>query len=407
MNYIDLHGYLKNLVCYDKDTVLLDPSTMLVNCEFESRNFNMLPGEKEYCCPEHSVSITDPFNYQNQIGKINPILDVHDSEVIENKKFRYHIFRPVQPGKSKGVILMLHGFNEKHWHKYLPWAKRLMEQTGKTIVLFPSAFHMNRAPQAWSDRRMMYEVSENRRKLFPDVLCSTLSNVAISTRLQSKPQRFFWSGLQTFYDVIQLVEQIRTGSHPEIDADATLDIFAYSIGSLLSQVLLINNPNGYFSGSRLCMFCGGAVFNRMLPVSKFILDSEANVSLYSFVIEHLESHLKRDARLSHHLGTDHQEGIDFLTMLNYKTNRIIREEKFRAIAANMLAIPLEKDTVIPPYEVVNTLQGINRDIPVKVETMDFPYDYKHEDPFPVIPSIAGQVNECFDRVFDLASDFLK
>lgn len=407
MNYIDLHGYLKELVCYDKDTILIDSSTMLVNCEFESHNFNILPGEKEYFCPKHLVSSSDPYNYENNFGEINHLLDVHDSEVIENRKFRYHIFRPVQAGRSRGVILMLHGFNEKHWYKYLPWAKRLMEQTGKTIILFPIAFHMNRAPQAWSDRRMMYTVSENRRKLFPDILCSTLSNVAISTRLQSKPQRFFWSGLQTFYDVIQLVEQIRTGNHPEIEFDASLDIFAYSIGSLLSQVLLMNNPNGYFSDTRLCMFCGGAVFNRMSPVSKFILDSEANVSLYSFVIEHLESQLKKDARLCHYLGTDHQEGIDFLSMLNYKTRRVAREEKFRTLSKNLLAIPLEKDTVIPAYEVVNTLHGINRDIPVRVQTMDFPYDYKHEDPFPVISSITGQVNEGFDKVFDLASDFLK
>ena len=107
---------------------------------------------------------------------------------------------------------MLHGFNEKYWDKYLPWAKRLMEQTGKAVVLFPIAFHMNRAPHEWCERRLMHEVSDLRKKTFPDVICSSLVNVAISTRLQAKPQRFVWSGLQTYYDVIRLIRHSREAS---------------------------------------------------------------------------------------------------------------------------------------------------------------------------------------------------
>jgi hypothetical protein len=407
MNYIELHELLKNLVCYDKDSVDIDANTQLINCDFESLNFQILPGEEEYYCSQHQVSFIDQFNYQNKVENLNSILDVHDSEVKENKKFRYHIFKPKGEQRSKQIILMFHGFNEKHWHKYLPWAKRLVDDTGKTLVLFPIAFHMNRAPQEWSERRLMFQVSEHRKKAFPNVINSSLSNVAMSNRLQSRPQRFFWSGLQTFYDVIQLLDQIRGNKHREIDADCTVDIFAYSIGSLLSQILLMNNPKGYFTNTKLCMFCGGAVFNRMSPVSKFILDSEANVSLYSFVIEHLESHLKNYARLSHYLCDDHQEGKDFLSMLNYKTLRSVREEKFRKLSKQMIAVTLEKDTVMPAYEVINTVQGIERNIPVKVYNLDFPYDYKHEDPFPAIASIEKEVTASFNRVMEIASDFLK
>lgn len=407
MKYTEMHGCLKDLVCYDKSQVQLDSSTQLINCDFESHNHKVLFGEKEYFCPQHELNIPTDYCFENNIGMIDEILEVHDSEVKENQKFRYHIFKPVQEGKSTEIILMFHGFNEKHWHKYLPWAKRLLENTGKTIVLFPIAFHMNRAPQCWSDRRMMFQVSELRKKAFPNILSSTLSNVAISSRLQSKPQRFFWSGLQTFYDVIQLIEQIRSDSHPVIDAKASIDIFSYSIGSLLSEILLMNNPRGYFTNTRLVMFCGGAVFNRTSPVSKFILDSEANVALYSFIIEHLDSHLKKDTRLSHYLGMDHPEGRDFLCMLNYKSMRAAREEKFRKLSEQIMAITLEKDSVIPAYEVINTLQGVSRNIPIKVKNLDFPYDYKHEDPFPISSSVDDKVNECFDRVFDMASEFLK
>src|SRR5208283_5485492 len=147
-------------------------------------------------------------------------------------------------------------------------------------------------PQVWSDRRLMFTISELRKKKFPDVIHSTLSNVAISTRIQCKPQRFFWSGKQTYYDVLQLVRQIKEGNHPLIAPDTSIDIFAYSIGSLLGEILMMANPEGIFDHSKLCMFCGGPVFNRMTPVSRFIIDSEANVALYSYVVEHLESHLK-------------------------------------------------------------------------------------------------------------------
>jgi hypothetical protein len=217
----------------------------------------------------------------------NPLLDVADSTVSENSQFRYSVFTPKGTLKTNKVIMMFHGFNEKHWHKYLTWAYRLCNLTGKTVILFPIAFHMNRAPQDWSDKRKMYSISENRKSHFPDIIDSSLSNVAISTRLQIRPQRFVWSGLQTYHDVIDFITAIRQGNHPFISDTASFDIFAYSIGSLLSQILMMANSDQLFDKSRLFIFCGGATFNRYSAVTKFILDSEANVELYSFLIQHL------------------------------------------------------------------------------------------------------------------------
>lgn len=183
---------------------------------------------------------------------------------------------------------MFHGFNEKYWSKYLPWAKYLADKTGKAIVMFPIAFHMNRAPAIWSDTREMYNVSNQRKQRHPEIISSSLSNVAISTRLHNKPQRFIWSGLQSYYDVMDFIEIVKDGKHPAIHKDASIDFVSYSIGTFLGEIVMMSNKNGYFSNSRYVTFCGGAVFNRISPVSKFILDSEANVSLYSFVVEHLE-----------------------------------------------------------------------------------------------------------------------
>ena len=72
----------------------------------------------------------------------------------------------------------------------------------------------------------------------------------------------------------------------------------------------------------------------------------------------------------------------------------------------MMSLTLENDTVIPPYEVVNTLQGVRRNLPVQVEILGFPYEYRHEDPFPLTESIAGEVTRQFHRVFDRAGAFL-
>ncbi len=66
---------------------------------------------------------------------------------------------------------------------------------------------------------------------------------------------------------------------------------------------------------------------------------------------------------------------------------------------------LRRDTVIPANEVLNTLQGDFRDIPVRVEVGDFPYAHNHVIPFPASGPEA-EVERSFDRVFDLAAAHL-
>ena len=389
MKYLDLYERLKNKISLDEDRIQLGGEMSVHNFTFESRNTALLPEGHGPGEPSGGI------------------LDVADALVSENASFRYHVFKPDRVRKSDGMVLLFHGFNEKHWHKYLPWAARILEITGKTVVLFPIAFHMNRAPAAWSDPRLMYQVSKRRKEEFPDLLNSSLLNAAISSRLQRNPQRFIWSGLQTYYDVRDFVGSCRRGEHPLFEKEFSVDIMAYSIGGFLSQVLLLSNPDGLFSGTKLFMFCGGPVFNRISPVSKFILDSEANVRLYSFLVEHLESHLKHDPRLLACLDDGSESGVAFRSMLSYKSMADFREERFRAMSARISAIALARDEVIPPYEVENTLNGRNRDIPIRVETYDFPYGYKHEDPFPALAGISNEVNEGFCSVFEKVGDFFK
>lgn len=378
----------------------------IYNFSFLSKAQEVIPGYSHYRCREHGVEFPSVDHFTNNIGPIGEPLDECDTKIAENHTFRYQVFTRPGSGKSGRMTLLLHGFNEKHWDKYLPWAMELLEQTGRPVILFPIAFHMNRAPHSWSERRIMYELAEQRKKQYPHAQKSTLSNVAISMRLHFMPQRFIWSGLQTYYDIIELAEQINSGNHPLFEPGCTIDFFSYSIGSLLAEILKLSNHHGYFSHSKLCMFCGGAVFNRLSPVSRFILDSEANVALYSYLVEHIDSHMKSDPRLRHYLSDAHPEGRIFYSMLDYRAMMEYREQKFREIEHQVLAIALRKDTVIPAYEIVNTLQGTQRDIRIPVEILDYPYEYIHELPFPTQHAPEEEVEKAFRQTFEKVAGFL-
>ncbi|MDR0829459.1 MAG: DUF6051 family protein [Prevotellaceae bacterium] len=401
-NYLEQYNILKQKENYTDSEIDLGNNLVIRNFSFMSNYRFILPG---------GLGNNDDYEYIPAVEEdyepdvIQELLNKKDAEIQENIEFRYHIVMPKNEVKTKDIVLLFHGFNEKNWQKYLTWATYITQKTGKSVVMFPLAFHMNRAPAAWSNSREMYSVSNQRKARHPNVIGSSLSNVAISTRLHNKPQRFIWSGLQSYYDVIDFVENIKNGLHSAIDKNAKVDFFSYSIGTFLGEILMMTNKNGYFSNSKYATFCGGAVFNRLSPVSKFILDSEANVSLYSYVVEHLESHMRRDEVLRHYLYTQ-PEGNNFRCMLNYRVLTKEREEKFRSMSNQFYAIALEKDEVVPAYEVVLTLQGSKRDVPINVETLDFQYNYTHENPFPALPEIADEVNKQFTNTFDKICEFL-
>lgn len=226
-------------------------------------------------------------------------------------------------------------------------------------------------------------------------------------RLHSRPQRFIWSGLQTYYDIIRFVEQIKNGENQLISPTAKFHIVAYSIGCMLGEILKLANYKNYFSATKLCLFCGGAVFNRLSPVSRFILDSEANIALYSYMVEHIEKHMSNDPHLKHYLDGPHPEGLVFYAMLDYKVKREYREDLLNKVNKDVMAITLKNDSIIPPYEIINTLQGALRDIPIPVEIDDFPFNYNHVNPFPITEKDKEAINENFKMVFGKFSEFLK
>lgn len=386
------------------------------NFDFESFNKTLLPGASDYRCYEHNLEFEpSPQPVSNSGSKeLDDILNKKDSDIEENIHFRYSIFLPkpnikekkkIKPPKES--ILLLHGLNEKDWCKYLPWAAALVKQTGKAVILFPIAFHMNRAPSTWGDPKLMSKVGKARKKLQPYLSNTSFANTAISARLQLMPERFLWSGLQTFFDLVQLIRSIKEGTHPLLPRSTKLDIFSYSIGTFLAEILIMTNPYNYLSKSRLFSFCGGPTLNRMSASSKYILDSEANIAVYSYFIEQLDLQLKQNKRLTHYFSDLHPVGTYFRSMLDYHRLKDIREKRLRDISSRLMAISLKQDKVIPPAEVKAFFKGENRNIPIKVKSWDFPFKYDHITPFPLKEENRKIIDKQFQRVFRTAGKFYK
>jgi len=372
---------------------------------FVSQATWLLPGIKQHRCLIHECTFQDEPPFCNEVGTLDGNLHIQDVCVKTNQQFPFYIMQHGEARPAQKVLFLFHGFNEKSWDKYLPWGYELAKETGATIVFFPIAFHMERAPADWSEKRHMYALSKERQKRFPAVRGASLSNVAISMRLHAMPQRFIWSGLQTFYDVVHFIKSCKSGAYAEISPDFSYDLFAYSIGGMLAQILKLSNPEGLFTHSKVALFCSGAVFDRLSPVSKFILDSEVKVALFYFLVEHLDSYMKEDERLAHFLSEKHPEGRVFHSMLGFQNKRQEREAMFKKVAKQFYAISLKGDTVIPTFEIMSTLQGAFRDIPVKMEELDYPFSYSHENPFPVGKAEPELLDKAFRETFSKFSAF--
>jgi len=330
-------------------------------------------------------------------------LTVADRDISENNHFSYPFIKPLG-GSVKDVIILFHGLNEKSYDKYLPWAGRLVRDTGKGVILFPIAFHMNRAPSSWSSPRPMMQVSKERKQLFPDLQGASFANTAISHRLQFAPQRFLLSGIQTFLDVNTLAGLIVDGSHPGVEKGAGIDLFGYSIGATLTEVLLMANRGGRFSDSRGFLFCGGAVLDQLTPVNKAILDNHSFDSIIRYFNKLLKEQGGREKMISHLTGEGNSGFEYFKSILLRDQLRDKRENRFQEIHRRLMAVALEDDEVIPLTAILTALQGEDRRIPTKVDTVSFPYPHSHENPF---PSNGGEeVEEGFDMVFAKAAAFL-
>ena len=105
-----------------------------------------------------------------------------DDRIQENKSFSYAIFTPSGRKKNNEAIILLHGLNERTWEKYLTWAEYLTHTTGKPVILFPIAFHMNRTPGLWANPRAILPWVSKRKEEVANV---TNSRYAFTPRAEN------------------------------------------------------------------------------------------------------------------------------------------------------------------------------------------------------------------------------
>lgn len=348
--------------------------------------------------PQSGMKIMNTSFVSDQVS--GNIFSGNDYSISENISFSYPVFVPAGVSSGK-AILLLHGLNERSWKKYLAWAYCLAAETGSYVILFPISFHINRAPVSWKDPRAMLKLLKEKIKTRGEVRNSSFANIALSTRLSEDPRRFIRSGYQTAKDIVKLAEQIKRGDHPCIPAGSSIDIFGYSIGAFLSEIILMANPGNCFSDSRLFIFCGGSVFSSMYGESKHIMDRLAYERLFSYYRDRFEWEVRqKDPLVSGLVNSD--IGMVFRAMLGFDRYRDKRENLLRKLEGRIRTVTFTGDTVVPAPGVVETLGRF-----CNVDILDFPAGSTHENPFPLLSGGDEQdVDRCFDRVFQSACSFL-
>lgn len=405
MNYFKQYPLLKRIKSFPDSE-----EAIKANFEFIDVNFDSVRSiDFSYNLADSKNTIFNAllsYYLQNNSASNNYIfrnLNAPDNNFEENNKFSYTVLKNKKTIKSNSVIVLLHGLNEKNWDKYLPWAYHLMEKTGKPVILFPLAFHMNRAPKEWSDSRLMFRLSQERMLLFPSLESSSYVNAALSTRLQFSPERFLLSGLQTLYDIIQLVEEIREDKNPYISKDASIDYFGYSIGGFLGQILIMSNPHNLFADSRFLVFCGGATLDKTTPISRTIIDSEAADGLIQYYLDHFENAVNKDGHLHDLFAKSEEVGVVFKSMLDSTKMVSFRNALLSSLKEKIRIVGLGKDKVFTPASITGDYLSRIRD---SVKVFDFNYNYTHETPFPLLTKIEEEVNNAFIDIFNYSAEFL-
>ncbi len=318
--------------------------------------------------------------------------DIEFLEDNPNNCFSYPVVNPLKDGKADGCVVMLHGLNERNWDKYLPWAYTLAVYTNRPVILFPIAYHMNRSPESWGNPRMMSPFVKERSVRIPDVKESSVANVALSERLTDRPERFLLSGYQAANDLMELTEVIRSGNHPLFNSGARVDLFTYSIGTFLSQVIILAHGDEFFKDARIFNFCGGSALMDMRGTSRYILDSLA----FSKLQHYYETEVGKAAQNNRYLYDILNYtalGEAFSSMLSIEKLRRRRVKYFSIIKDRLSTVVLKKDSVMRPDRVKELFKG------TMVEEWDFNYSYSHVTPFPLLSNkLVNQVNEAFDRL---------
>ncbi len=154
MNYQESFRQLRQLLISDAPLIQFE-DVAIYKQNFTSHSHELLPGKESYFCNRHKQYFDAGLEFVNEVGSIDDMVHIQDSDVQENRNFSYRIFMPKSKKQVERAVFLMHGFNEKNWDKYLPWAQYITEYTQSAVILFPIAFHMNRGRSMWSEKKKM------------------------------------------------------------------------------------------------------------------------------------------------------------------------------------------------------------------------------------------------------------
>jgi hypothetical protein len=330
-----------------------------------SQNVNILLGRNAYHCAEHGVD----FGPEPTTG------DLVDVSIEENIHFRYPLLRDHYTGplkRSKELLILLHGLNERSFTKYIPWAYQIWAQARMPVLLFPISFHINRVRRAWGGTQ---QERYHHRMAIPGNELSHRFNAVISDRLHAHPERFMWGALQSYYDILDIVAMIRDNRHPHFEPDTRIDLMGFSAGGYISLALFLENAHRWFDDSRAVIFASCAAVRDVNLASPLILDHAAEMALMKLFVKYREKLMT--PRLAHWF-TAHSEGRWFDAFCGLMPDRTLLEPRLREVAPRLLGIANANDQVMTPGAMMNALQGRRRDTGVPIKELILGI---HENPF--------------------------
>jgi hypothetical protein len=159
----------------------------------------------------------------------------------------------------------------------------------------------------------------------------SFANIAISERLTDDPRRFLNSGYQTVRDLEDLMISVRDGNHPFIPGGSKVNLFAYSIGAFLAEIIMMADQQDLFINSKLFMFCGGSVFSNMHGASRLIMDGEAYERVYGYYMKDFEKEIKTGRRIMDRILST-RVGMAFRSMIDFGRFRKSGKNLFQNLA---------------------------------------------------------------------------
>lgn len=289
------------------------------------------------------------------------VLVFEDRGVTENNLFDYYVLLPNRSFQAPfdHVAIVLHGLNEQRFDKIFPWAYNLV-LNGTPTILFPMAFHISRRPNSW--------------------ISKTSFNWKISERFIHSPERFFCGGLQTYFDIVRLVETIVSKPSPDgigehgfyrslFTENPRIHFLGYSAGGYVTLALNAINPKQLFTQSKSLIFCSGAPLHYLDPATIYIINKEAAEKTRNFYSSYPSSTIRTYFQTWFEQS---EEGRWFRNIfLNF--DNIMLHERLEQLAGRMLAVVNVNDKVIPLEGIRNNLKQLHI-IEMSLGIHEFPFN---------------------------------